>query len=68
MKKLTTQECEIKAKELIDNNKTIVIVRDNDNTSWSNGWVDFLMDNYEYSNLNSAMRVNLEKRIHSTTF
>lgn len=47
--------------ELLKSGQSIVIVKDGDNESWSNGWVDYLMENYNYSNLNSGMRVNLEK-------
>ncbi len=60
MRKLTIKECRDKVTQLIQDGSTIVVVRDNDNIGWSNGWVDFLMDNYNYSNLTAAFRVNLE--------
>jgi len=59
--KLTEQECEDKIKSMLYNNQSIVIVLDNDDYAWESGWADFLSRNYNYSNLNSAFRVNLEK-------
>jgi hypothetical protein len=49
-------------KTMLENGQTIVIVRDNDDEAWESGWATFLSDNYEYSNLNSAFRVNLERK------
>lgn len=50
---------EQKVKELIANGQTIVIVRDTDNKAWESRWADYLLANYNYTNLNDAFRVNL---------
>lgn len=54
-------------KDLLNVGQTIVIIRDADNKAWESGWADFLSDNYEYSNLNSAFRVNLLKQKEKAT-
>lgn len=50
-----------RVKDMLANGQSIIIVRDNDNEAYESGWADFLMNNYNYTNLNDAFRVNLEK-------
>lgn len=52
---------EQRVKEMLAVGQTIVIVQDADNKAWESGWADYLSENYNYSNLNSAFRVNLLK-------
>lgn len=50
-----------RVQEIIATGQTIVIIRDTDNEAWNSGYVDYLMANYNYVNLTSATRFNLEK-------
>ncbi len=60
-KKLTTEQCEAKVQDMLIKGKTIVIINDDDDENWDNGLAAYLSDNYNYSNLTSAFRVNLKQ-------